>query len=119
MKAPALVLYLTVSACALVSFSVKLHTLTTQVGEEFSHWPSWAAVAGLAECWVLFVLVLVLGVMLEQRGRERERDDPDDETRVTVRTPRAGDHKVSTKVVVTNDPRRVRDDSSEFELTLD
>lgn len=119
MKAPAIVLYLSVILGATVNSAVHLNTFMTQVGEDFSHWPSGSAVAALAGSWVLLVLAIAFGVLLDERGRERERGDPDGETRVIVKTPQSGDHRVSAKVVVTNGPRQARDDSSEFELTLD
>lgn len=119
MKAPALAVYISVTVGAAVNLSVQLNSVAAQVGEDFSRWPSLAAVAGLAESWVVCVLVMAFGVLLDERGREREREDPAEETRVVVKTPQSGDHKVSAKVVVTNYPRRANDDSSEFELTLD
>lgn len=119
MKAPALILYLSVILGATVNSAVHLNTVMTQVGEDFSHWPSGSAVAALAGSWVLLVLAMALGVLLDERGRKRERGAPDDETRVIVKTPRAGDHRVTAKIVVTNNPRRTDDDSSDFELTLD
>lgn len=119
MKAPALTVYLSVSVCAAVNLAVQLNTVAAQVGEDFSHWPSGNALAGLAGSWTLCVLVMAFGVLLDERGRERERGAPDNETRVVVKTPQSGNHRVTTKVVVTNGHRRTRDDSSEFELTLD
>lgn len=118
MKTPAVVLYLSVTLGAAVNLAVQLNTVAAQVGEDFSQWPSGNAVASLAGSWTLCVLVMAFGVLLDERGREREGEDADNETRVIVKTPRTGDHKVTAKVVVTNKPRRTDDDSSEFELTL-
>lgn len=119
MKTPALVLYLLVLFCVMPNLAVKLSTVTAQVGEDFSHWPSLSAVAGVAESWALCALAIAFGVLLDNRGQVREGENSEDETRVVVKTPLSGDHKVTAKVVVTNNPRRANDDSSEFELPLD
>lgn len=119
MRTPGAVLYLSLVLGGAFVLAVRLNALSTQIGEDFSKWPSLSTIADVAECWVLLVLVMFLGAMLDsmQKSRQKAKDD-ETETRVTVKTPPEGANRVFTKIVVSNHPGQPKDDSSEFELTL-
>ncbi len=119
MRTPGLVLYLSLVLDVAFVLAVRLNALSTQIGEDFSKWPSLSTVADVAECWVLLVLVIIFGAVLDskQKARQQAKDD-ENETRVTVKTPPEAANRVFTKVVVSNHPGQPKEDSSEFELTL-
>lgn len=126
MKPTAWVLAVGVQLLASVAFAGKLVVFCHGVGYDTGNSPEALTFYGQLADVALAFLAMLLGMMflavLDSRvktGQSPSEEVADDETRVVVKTPQSGDHKVTAKVVVTNNPRRTGNDSSEFELTLD
>lgn len=126
MKPAAWILVIGVQLLTTVALCGKVAVFCHGVGYDTGNSPEALTFYGQLADVALAFLAVLLGMMflavLDSHVKTRQsprEEDADDETRVIVKTPKTGDHKVTAKVVVTNNPRRIRDDSSEFELTLD
>jgi uncharacterized membrane protein len=125
MKPVAWVLVIGVQLLASVALAGKLAVFCHGLGYDTGNSPEAITFYGQLADVALALLAMLLGMMflavLNSHVKTRQslkEEDAEDETRVVVKTPMTCDHKVAAKVVVTNNPRRIRDDSSEFELTI-
>lgn len=126
MKPAAWVLVIGVQLLTTVALSGKVVVFCHGVGYDTGNSPEALTFYGQLADVALAFLAVLLGMMfltvLDSHVKTRQsprEEDADDETRVIVKTPKTGDHRVTANVVVTNNPRRIQNDSSEFELTLD